>query len=66
MATFNQQNRDGAKLHQAEKAAEKEKRPNRSWWLDLPRTEFQAEVDRRHKCILNSKNPSVRSLGKVI
>ena len=66
MASFNDQNRDGAKLYQAQKAAEAEKRPKTSWWLNLPRTEFQAEVQRRHQCILNSRNPSVRSLGKVI
>ena len=37
-----------------------------SWWIDLPREQFQAEVQRRHQCILNSRNPSVRSLAKVI
>lgn len=27
---------------------------------------FQAEVKRRHQCVLNSRNPSDRSLSKVI
>ena len=66
MATFNQQNHDGAKLHQAEKAAEKEKRPAVSWWLGKDRQAFQAEVKRRHACLLNSRNPSDRSLSKAI
>ncbi len=66
MGNFSQENRDGAKLYQAQKAAEAEKRPKTSWWLNLPRTEFQNEVQRRHQCILNSRNPSDRSLAKVI
>ena len=66
MASFNQQNRDGAKLHQAMKAEEKEKRPAGSWWLHLDREKFQAEVKRRHACLLNSRNPSDRSLAKAI
>lgn len=66
MASFSQQNRDGAKLHQAQKAADKAKVPATSWWLDKDRKTFQAEVQRRHACILNSRNPSDRSLAKVI
>lgn len=66
MSSFNQQNRDGAKLHQAQKAAEKSKGPATSWWLDKDRKAFQAEVKRRHACLLNSRNPSDRSLAKVI
>ena len=66
MASFSDQNRDGAKLHQAEKFAEQSKRPKVSWWLDLPRADFQAEVKRRHQCILNSRNPSERARSKVV
>ncbi len=66
MATFNDQNRDGAKLYQAQKAAEAEKRPKTSWWIGQDRKTFQAEVQRRHQCILNSRNPSDSSLTKPI
>ncbi len=66
MASFNDQNHDGAKLYQAQKAAEAEQRPKTSWWIGQDRASFQTEVKRRHQCILNSRNPSVRSLAKVI
>lgn len=66
VSSFSQQNRDGAKLHQAMKAAEKDKRPAGSWWLGKDRAAFQAEVKARHQCILNSRNPSDRSLNKAI
>lgn len=61
MSSFNQQNRDGAKLHQAQKAAEKSKGPATSWWLDKDRQSFQAEV-KRQACVPLELAESVRSL----
>ena len=63
---FGRENAEGIRLALAKKAAEKTAPANRSWWIGTTRAEFRAEVQRRHACVLNSRNPSVRSLGKVI
>lgn len=60
------QNVEAIRLAQAKKAALRAAPKSDSWWIGKSREEFHAEVRRRHACILNSRNPSVRSLGKVI
>ena len=63
---WNRDNGEGIRLALAKKAAKIERGPSVSWWIGKSREDFQAEVKRRHACILNSRNASDRSLGKVV
>ena len=63
---FNRDNTEYLVLARAKKAGAALQPQGESWWLDKSREEFQIEVRRRHACLLNSRNPSDRSLGKAI
>jgi len=66
MSNWLQESRDAITLARAKREAAEAQKRDGSWWLNLPRDQFQAEVKRRHACLLNSRNPSVRSLSKPI
>jgi len=63
---FNRNQRVWIETNAAKRREQQAAKSAGSWWLNKDRAAFQAEVKRRHACILNSRNPSVRSLGKVI
>lgn len=63
---FNRDNREWMRLAIDKKLAAKAAPKSESWWIGKSRADFQAEVTRRHACILNSRNPSDRSLSKVV
>ena len=63
---FNKDNRAWIETNAAKRAEKKAAAEAGSWWIGKSRDDFQAEVKRRHACILNSRNPSDRSLSKAI